>query len=597
MVQRRWRVCVVMIAGVGAGAVGCGGDDGPEIFPDAGGEQTPDGAHGADSAVDSTLAVDAYAPADASEATDASDASTAFDAFDAADTSDAPDAWDATDAADAPPDTWTFDAFLPPDPSCAQCGQLAWVRQGGGDAGTGNGQSVTILTDESAVVVGSYGGQAAFGEGDAETALAPFGGGDIVVARYSPAGDLLWAKRAGGTGLDFAFDTAPTRNGGAHVVGTFSSSATFGPGESGETVLTSAGSYDAFLARYAADGSLVWAKGVGGSSIDYGYGAASLPDDGLAVVGSFWSNPLVLGDADAGQRSLAKQAGVQEAAFFARYTSAGALVWAKSAQGTTTTTPYSVAAAVDGSLTAAGVFWGSGTTVFGAGEANPTSFSTPGTDTFVVRYNGDGTLRWARRSTTGANSYAVGQHVAVVSDGSALVTGYCAGAVIFGAGEPGQTTVDPCTIFVARFAADGSLLWAQSVTHVVDGGNDTYGRGIAATAGGGALVAGEFGGTQTFGFGSANATTMTSTGRSAAFTARYYADGGFAWAKQAGGPSTSGPSFTTTNSGYGIAVANDGSSYFVGNFYPPATFGSGEPGATTLEAGAGYQLFIAKLLP
>ncbi len=66
------------------------------------------------------------------------------------------------------------------------------------------------------------------------------------------AQDLVWAKRAGGTGdLDLGFDIAVDGAGNSYVTGGFSGSATFGPGETNETTLTSsAGSFEIFVAKY-----------------------------------------------------------------------------------------------------------------------------------------------------------------------------------------------------------------------------------------------------------------------------------------------------------------------------------------------------------
>lgn len=51
---------------------------------------------------------------------------------------------------------------------------------------------------------------------------------------------------------------------GLHLGG----SATFGDGEPNETTFTSDGSDDVFLAKYASDGMLVWAKRAGGTADD-----------------------------------------------------------------------------------------------------------------------------------------------------------------------------------------------------------------------------------------------------------------------------------------------------------------------------------------
>ena len=90
---------------------------------------------------------------------------------------------------------------------------------------------------------------------------------------YAPhslyAQDLVWAKRAGGPGGDqIAVDGA----GNSYVTGGFSGSAIFGPGETNETTLTSAGFADIFVAKYDAASDLVWAKRAGGTSSDNSLG-------------------------------------------------------------------------------------------------------------------------------------------------------------------------------------------------------------------------------------------------------------------------------------------------------------------------------------
>jgi hypothetical protein len=74
------------------------------------------------------------------------------------------------------------------------------------------------------------------------------------VARYNADGTLARAKRAGGADYDEGIGIAAMADGSFVVTGRFLGTATFGPGEAGETVLTSAGSADIFVARYNADG-------------------------------------------------------------------------------------------------------------------------------------------------------------------------------------------------------------------------------------------------------------------------------------------------------------------------------------------------------
>ena len=107
---------------------------------------------------------------------------------------------------------------------------------------------------------------------------------DIFVAKYDASGDLLWAKRAGGTSNDSGCGIAVDGSGISFVTGDFPSSATFGPGEANETTLASAGDRDIFVAKYgggvpavatilAASGSLLVAPG----SIASGFGDPLAP--------------------------------------------------------------------------------------------------------------------------------------------------------------------------------------------------------------------------------------------------------------------------------------------------------------------------------
>src|SRR5262245_61841127 len=79
------------------------------------------------------------------------------------------------------------------------------------------------------------------------------------------AQSLDWARRAGGTGFDFGEAVGVDSFGNSYVAGTFTSQATFGSG-GGNTVLTSVGGKDMFLAKYDVNGNLLWARGAGGTA-------------------------------------------------------------------------------------------------------------------------------------------------------------------------------------------------------------------------------------------------------------------------------------------------------------------------------------------
>ncbi|MCX6645049.1 MAG: hypothetical protein NTY09_01620, partial [bacterium] len=144
--------------------------------------------------------------------------------------------------------------------------------------------------DNSTVVTGYYTESATFGPGELnETVLTSAGGINIFNARYNPDGILAWAKCAGGaSGYDMGFGITTLSDNTTIVTGAFIGSATFGLGEPNQTVLTSAGGGDIFIARYYPNGTLAWAKRAGGeSAVEGGYGITTLSDDSTVGTGKF----------------------------------------------------------------------------------------------------------------------------------------------------------------------------------------------------------------------------------------------------------------------------------------------------------------------
>ena len=327
-------------------------------------------------------------------------------------------------------------------------GTLAWAKSAGGGMPE-QGYGVTALSDNTTVVTGVFGGSATFGKGESNsTKLNASGTSDIFVARYNANGTLAWAKRAGGSNADVGNGVTTLSDDSTVVTGIFASSATFGPGEPNSTSLSSAGGRDVFVAKYNTNGTLAWAKRAGGTSDDYAYGVAALPDNTTVVTG-YYTDAASFGPGESGQKALTS-AGAEDI-FVARYNTDGTLAWANSAGGALMEFARAITALSDNTTVLTGRFAGSAT--FGAGESNETVLSVAGiNDVFVARYNANGTLAWARRA--GSKGQDQGNGITALTDNSSVVTGYFEGNATFGQGEPNQTvltTVGSLDIFIARF--------------------------------------------------------------------------------------------------------------------------------------------------
>jgi len=461
-------------------------------------------------------------------------------------------------------------------------GSLAWAKRAGG-VNLDRPNGIAVLDDDSVIVTGNYIGTATFGPGEPlETTWPSAGADDIYLARHDADGTLLWAKRAGGTGADNGVDAAALPDGSVVACGLFAGSATFGQGEANETVLVSAGIYDIYVARYQADGTLVWAKRAGGSDYDSPMGVAALTDGSSVVVG-FSQLSAVFGPGESNETTLTS-AGSGDICI-ARYGADGTLIWAKRAGGTANDVCYGVAVSPDGSLFVAGSYYASA--VFGPGELGETTLTSAGDrDIFIARYYPDGTLDWARSAGGAGENYACA--VAACQDGSVAVTGHVKLAATFGAGEPGETILSSAggaDVFLACYEADGMLRWAKRA----GGTAEDWGRGVATLDDGTVLVAGNFEASAVFGPGELLEATLTSAGDKDGFVASYSADGKLAWVKQVGGPSLA---FANN-----VSILSDGSAIATGYFSGTGTFGLDEPNETDLTSAGDNDIFIARFHP
>lgn len=107
------------------------------------------------------------------------------------------------------------------------------------------------------------------------------GSSDVVIAKMSMEGDVLWSLRLGGTGTEDFGDLVPTADGGFVVVGTTDS-------PDGD-VKTSGGQMDLFLSKITSEGSIEWTNAYGGAGNDRGLSALQIYDNGYLLVGEVGS--------------------------------------------------------------------------------------------------------------------------------------------------------------------------------------------------------------------------------------------------------------------------------------------------------------------
>lgn len=223
---------------------------------------------------------------------------------------------------------------------------------------------ISIISDAAGntFVTGSFSGTVTLGT-NVLSSVGGFGFDDVYLVKYDPSGAVLWAKRAGGDDKEFGRALALDGQGGVYVAGTSASSqAKFGSITLFMLLKT------LFLAHYDASGNCLWARRGGAwttptfSTVNAAMTVNALAVDSAGnpiVAGSFNGNPRFGGAAysDSGivvsNRNVAVPTGSEDM-FLAKFSSAGAVMWATNFGSTNTEFASSIAVDSAGAIYVAG---------------------------------------------------------------------------------------------------------------------------------------------------------------------------------------------------------------------------------------------------
>ncbi|MGQ0826926.1 MAG: SBBP repeat-containing protein [Bacteroidota bacterium] len=320
-------------------------------------------------------------------------------------------------------------------------GSFKWVRTAGGVSGD---YAHAIVADGAGnvYVTGDMERTVKFGS----VTLTGNGSNDVFVAKYNTNGDLMWAKKLGGSnqsdrGLGIALIT-----GSVYITGHFKSIANFAG-----TKLTSSGEDDIFIAKYSTDGQFQWIKKAGGPG----------DDEGTAITGDASGNIYVTGffakTANFGSFSVTSK-GVADI-FIAKYNSSGTCIWVKSAGSGATDYGYGVAADNSGRIFVTGGF--RYTTSFSGISLKASGGNA---DIFVACYNSSGNIIWAKKAGGSQSDY--GRAIAIDGSSNIYITGNYGLSATFGSTT--ITGADETEIYFASYDASGNVRWVLKAGGVTD---------------------------------------------------------------------------------------------------------------------------------
>jgi len=456
-----------------------------------------------------------------------------------------------SEAEPAPEPTATTGGPPPPPPPPPSGGNGSPWATGFGDDETDIGVAVAVDSGQNVVVTGRFMERVDFGGGRINSR----GSFDAFVARYAADGTHLWSKGFGGSEGDDGRGVAVDAAGNVFVTGFFRGSANLG----GST-LRSAGEMDAFLAKYAPDGTHLWSRSFGGPDTDMGSAVGTDAAGNVIMVGNFFGN-VSLGGA-----TLAPNLYTPIDLFVAKYSPEGEHLWSKNYTSGGVAIANDVAIEPDGSIAVCGKY--SGSLDFGGNRMSSSNFTDDG---FIAKLTPTGAHVWSRSFGSSNRDYASG--VAVDASGDVFVTGRFRHNVDFGGGPLPDAGLG--NAFVAKYAAaNGAHRWSRYGGSF--NGADA-GAGIAVDANGNPTVTGQFKGVATF-----DGATLTSAGAGDAFLVRYTANGALRSAEALGGPGD--------DLGSGVVVSPSGLVIATGAFHDRGSFRS-----DTLTSAGRYDAYLVQL--
>jgi gliding motility-associated-like protein len=195
-------------------------------------------------------------------------------------------------------------------------GKVVWAKSAGG-TGADGGQSVGTDVKGNVYITGTFNSPSIkFGT---TVILTNAGNVNIFLARYDSLGNVLWAKKAGGTVTDVGLGLSVSAKGSIYITGYFTSpTIIFGP-----NTLTGSGSGNSYLAKYDTLGNPLWARGSLGTVGDLGYAVCTNANDDTYLAGGFSDTITMDGF------TLTPPAFSNDPMYLIKFNSAGNGVWAK----------------------------------------------------------------------------------------------------------------------------------------------------------------------------------------------------------------------------------------------------------------------------
>lgn len=349
-------------------------------------------------------------------------------------------------------------------------GNLVWLKGIGSSVGDDEARGVSTDAFGNIYVSGYFNGTISIGN----TSLTSAGDADIFILKFSADGSLIWAKQAGGTDRDQAFDIKVDALGNSYLTGRFYGTANFG-----SISLNTFSTYaKTFTAMYDANGNAIWAKEATSTADNYG-NSVTFDANGNCYVMGYFSLAMNFSGVTITPR-------INNIDYFlVKYNPSGNLEWAKRIDGDFIANlgrMAHIAADVAGNI-------------FIAGSENVSNTKT----SMIAKYSTDGNLVWKNTANSIWQNYAY--DIVLGKNGEITIIGDASVQIGFD-----NLMINNGGMYIARFDAQGAIIAAYQSTNTTS--SSETGFAVCTDDYNNIYCAGFFSGTPSFG--SSNLSTNTS---------------------------------------------------------------------------------------
>lgn len=235
---------------------------------------------------------------------------------------------------------------------------------------------------------------------------------DIFIVKLDCNGNVIWAKNAGGSDDDIGISVNSSVDGCVYITGCYKSpTITFD-----SCTLTNNGYQNIFLVKYNCNGNVLWAKSAGGNNWDISESVSTDTIGNGYITGSFRSPTITFGSHTLTNLDAS---GNSTDVFLVKYDSIGNVLWAKKGGygANCYERGHGVRTDSNGNIYITGYFGGPSITFDSWTLTNADGFR----DVFIVKYNGNGNVLWARRA--GGTGDDNGTSISTDTAGNVFITG------------------------------------------------------------------------------------------------------------------------------------------------------------------------------